>query len=289
MPSRTAIVSFLLSLMVFVVSAASLRADGCSTLFLWRPGTCEGVDLSKPLETDRPDFTESPTTVGQGVLQVEGGYTFTYDREGDTRTTDHSFPETLFRLGMFADWFELRLDWNYEVQRTSTDGAVDNESGANDLNIGCKIALTPQDEMLPETGVILEMTVPSGGDDFTADRVLPGINYCFSWNLDKDEKWSLSGSTAFGGEADDVTNDPFTQFSQSLSLGHEFNDKVHVYVEWYVLSPLGADTNPAQDYINGGFAVLINKDVQWDIRAGAGLNEGADDFFAGAGLSIRYY
>ena len=287
MPSRTAIVSFLLSLTVFVVAAASLRADGCSTLFLWRPGTCEGVDLSKPLETDRPDFTETPTTVGQGVLQVEGGYTFTYDREGGTRTTDHSFPETLFRLGMFADWFELRLDWNYEVQRTSTDGAVDDESGANDLNIGCKIALTPQDEMLPETGVILEMTVPSGGDDFTADRVLPGINYCFGWELN--DKWSLYCSTAFGGEADDVTNDPFTQFAQSFSLGHEFNDKVRGYTEYYVLSPIGADTNPAQNYIDGGFTVLINKDVQWDIRAGVGLNEGADDFFTGTGLSIRYY
>src|SRR6476646_2336561 len=174
MPVRSTVPLLLISLTLLAAASSSACADGCSTLFLWRPGQCEGVDLSKPLETDRPDFTESPTTVGQGVFQVEGGYTFTYDREGGTRTTDHSFPETLFRLGTFADRFEFRLDWNYDVQRTATGGAVENASGANDLNIGCKIALTPQDEMLPETGVILEMTVPSGGDDFTADRVLPG-------------------------------------------------------------------------------------------------------------------
>ena len=86
-----------------------------------------------------------------------------------------------------------------------------------------------------------------------------------------------------------MTNDPFTQFAQSFSLGDEFNDKVRGYTEYYVLSPIGADTNPAQNYIDGGFTVLINKDVQWDIRAGVGLNEGADDFFTGTGLSIRYY
>ena len=188
---------------------------------------------------------------------------------------------------MFADWFEFRLDWNYEVERTVTGGAVENASGADDLNIGIKIALTPQDQMLPETGVILQMSVPTGGDDFTTDRVLPGINYLYGWDLN--EKWWLYGSTAFGGEVDDVTIDPYTQFAQSFTLGHELNDKLRTYVEWYVLSPIGADTNRAQDYLNGGFTVLINKDVQWDIRAGVGLNESADDFFAGTGLSIRYY
>ncbi|MGH7200498.1 MAG: transporter [Planctomycetaceae bacterium] len=33
---------------------------------------------------------------------------------------------------------------------------------------------------------------------------------------------------------------------------------------------------------------LINDDVQWDIRAGWGLNSAADDFFCGTGLSIRF-
>ena len=44
-----------------------------------------------------------------------------------------------------------------------------------------------------------------------------------------------------------------------------------------------------QYYFNGGFIVYLNKDVQWDIRAGVGLNDAADDFFAGCGLVLRYY
>ena len=52
---------------------------------------------------------------------------------------------------------------------------------------------------------------------------------------------------------------------------------------------MSADTNRPENYLNGGFTVLINNDIQWDIRAGVGLDEAADDFFAGSGISLRYF
>ncbi len=201
--------------------------------------------------------------------------------------TNHSFPETLLRVGVLADWLELRADWNYEVQRTKIGAVVSNESGADDLNLGMKIALTSQQCCLPETGVIIEMSVPTGGDDFTANKVLPGVEYCYDWELNED--WSLAGMTAMVGAVDDVTNDLYSQFEQSLSLEHSWTEQIKSYTEWYVLSPISADTNRPQEYFNAGFTVLINKDTQWDIRAGVGLNEAADNFFAGSGLSLRYY
>ncbi|MCA9212882.1 MAG: hypothetical protein KDB27_07455 [Planctomycetales bacterium] len=32
----------------------------------------------------------------------------------------------------------------------------------------------------------------------------------------------------------------------------------------------------------------MSDDVQFDIRAGMGLNDDADDFFVGTGLSVRF-
>ena len=247
----------------------------------------EGSPLDEPLETDRPDFTESPTTVGQGVVQLETGYTFTSDAEDGVHTTNHSFPETLLRVGLLTNWLEFRADWNYEIERTKTGGTADTVSGPDDLTIGFKIALTPQQGCLPETGIIIDLSVPTGGDAFTSGVAQPGVNYCFSWDLNK--KWSLSGSTAIGGAADDVTNDAYMEFSQSLSLEHTWSEKTKTFTEWYVLSPIGADTNLPQEYFDAGLTFLINNDVQWDIRAGVGLNEAADNFFAGSGLSLRYY
>lgn len=48
--------------------------------------------------------------------RLETGYTYFLDKQGNTRTQVHSFPESLLRVGMFAEWFELRLGYNYIAQ-----------------------------------------------------------------------------------------------------------------------------------------------------------------------------
>jgi hypothetical protein len=55
-----------------------------------------------------------------------------------------------------------------------------------------------------------------------------------------------------------------------------------------VLAPCSADTNHTEHYFNGGFSLRLTNDIQWDFRAGVGLNDAADDFFTGTGLSVRF-
>jgi Putative MetA-pathway of phenol degradation len=270
-----------------LIRDAAARERG--TLMQWSYGTSfeGGPDLNEPLVTDRPDFTEAPVTVGAGVIQLETGYTFTYDNQDGDRTRNHSFPESLFRIGMFADWFEFRVEWNYAIEDFEIGGIEDRNSGAEDMTLGVKLALTPQECMLPETAIILQMSLPTGADAFSADEVLAGFNYLYGWDIT--EELSMGGSTAVNGATDDETADIYTQFSQSWTFNRSLGEQVTGYVEWYVLVPISADTNRTQNYFNGGFSVLLNDNVQWDIRAGVGLNEAADDFFAGSGLSIRYF
>ncbi|MCI0334429.1 MAG: transporter [Planctomycetes bacterium] len=276
---------------VFAIAPDCLASENGyrKTLMQWSYGTSfeGGPDLYEPLVTDRPDFTESSVTVGYGVVQLETGYTFTYDSAGDDRTRSHSFPESLLRVGMFAEWFEFRIEWNYFDEETEIGGVEDSVSGAEDLGLGMKIALTPQECLLPETAIILQMTVPSGSSELTADEVLPGFNYLYSWEIN--DEWSTGGSTAINNAIDDVTFDSYSEFSQSWTVGHSWSDRVGSYVEWFVIAPTSADTNRVENYFNGGFTVLFNNDLQWDIRAGVGLNSAADDFFTGTGLSFRYW
>ncbi len=285
----------ILRLMTFaaVVAVVSnpIRAESGyrKTLLQWSYGTSfeGGPDVYGPLVTERPYFSKSAVTVGYHVIQLETGYTFAYDSAGDDRTRSHSFPESLLRVGMFAEWFEFRIDWNYLEEQTEIGGVEDTVSGAEDLRLGMKLALTPQECLLPETAIILQMTVPSGSSELTADEVLPGFNYLYSWDIN--EEWSTGGSTAINGAIDDVSLDSYTEFSQSWTLGHSWTDRVGSYVEWFVIAPTSADTNRVENYFNGGFTVLFNNDLQWDIRAGVGLNSAADDFFTGTGLSFRYW
>jgi hypothetical protein len=63
---------------------------------------------------------------------------------------------------------------------------------------------------------------------------------------------------------------------------------VGAYAEWYGLMPNGAATARPEHYFNGGFTYLLCDNMQFDIRAGVGLNDVADDYFVGTGLSIRF-
>ena len=255
------------------------------TLFQWSYGTSfsGGPDLDEPLVTDRPDFTEASSTVGLGVAQLEIGYTYTFDDDGATNTKAHSYPEPLLRYGILADWLELKVGWNYANEES---GGFD-FSGSEDLYLGFKVGLTPQEGILPEMAVIPQMTVPTGANAFTTDEVLPGINWIYGWEIN--DCIVTAGSTQFNRTVDDVTSGSYTEWAQSWTIGYSLTDKVGGYTEWFALFPHSADTAKPEHFFNGGFTYLVNNDIQWDIRAGLGLNSAADDYFVGTGVSIRFH
>jgi hypothetical protein len=167
-------------------------------------------------------------------------------------------------------------------------GAGDTDlEGAEDLYIGAKLALTPQSGCLPETGIILQGTVPSGSSAFTAGEVLVGVNYLYGWDVN--DFFSFGGGTQANRALDPNGEDFYVEFAQSLTTGYGWTDEWASYAEWFMFAPAGAETAQNQQYFNTGVTYLINDNVQWDIRAGVGLNEEADDFFTGSGVSIRMY
>lgn len=66
-------------------------------------GNGGNTEEENTITTDRPDFTEASSTVGRGRVQLEAGYTFLRSYADGVTTRIHSYPETLFRLGLFAD------------------------------------------------------------------------------------------------------------------------------------------------------------------------------------------
>jgi hypothetical protein len=254
------------------------------TLMRWNSDVAEegGPNLDEPLVTDRPDFTEASSTVGQGVVQCENGYTYSFDNDGTDETISHSYPESLWRIGVFAEWFEVRFAFNYAHEEVNSV----NDSGWEDIYVGVKLGLTGQAGILPEMAIVPQMTVPTGDDTLTADEVLPGINWLYSWKIN--DFLSTAGSTQFNRAPDVLTNDPYTEWAQSWTLGYTLSDSVGAYTEWFGLFPHSADSAETEHYFNGGFTFYFTDNVMWDIRAGVGLNEAADDYFAGTGLSLRF-
>lgn len=257
------------------------------TLFSWNAsGQLQGGPPSRdePLVSDRPDFTEAPTTVGRGVTQLEMGYTYTHDGSGSDRTTSHSFPEALCRIGLFADWFELRIAYTQGSELSSLSGTPMTTTQSHVLYLGAKLGLTLQQGMLPRMAIIPQMTVPLASDASFA-QVTPGVNWLYDWGLT--DRLATGGSTQLNKALDD-DGSVYFELAQSWTITYQITEQLGCYTEWYAFFPSGATFARPEHYLNGGFLFLVTNDLQLDIRAGVGLNESAADYFAGTGLVRRF-
>ena len=275
------------------------------TLFDWggraEPGA-GGPPTDGPLVSVRPSFTDSTVTVGRGVAQLEFGYLYTGDDPGDGTgpVRRHNFGDGLFRLGVVADWLEVRAGGAALTESAAPAAGASRTTarGGGDLSLAAQIALTPPAGPLPKTAVIVGTSVPTGSGAFSAGRALPAAVLVYQWGLT--DRLSLGGNTrvarrvagpgpaavaAFGGAAGPPTD--YTELAQSAILSASLTDRVGLFGEYFTLLPT---SGPAADehYLDGGVTVLLTDDLQYDARVGAGLNGAADDFFAGTGLSIRF-
>ncbi|MEX0679090.1 MAG: transporter [Pirellulales bacterium] len=267
-----------------------LCRDDCyrpKTLFAWSGQERNYVNgtQDEPLVSDRPDFTEASSCVGLRRVQVEMGYTYIRDNNNATVGSAHSFPETLLRVGMFAEWFEARVAWNYGIHLDHT-GIVSNIfQGGDDLYLGAKLALTEQDGWRPEMALVPQMNVPTGPPEVSDGEVEPGVNWLYGWDVN--EWLAMGGSTQVNRALDDA--DVFyAEFAQSWTFNYTLTEKLGAYTEWFAFFPAGSVVALPEHYFDGGFIYLAHKNVQYDIRAGVGLNDPADDFFGGVGAVLRF-
>lgn len=242
------------------------------------------VQAQQPLVSDRPGFTEATSTVGRGIAQIEFGYTFGLDRSNGARVHAHSLGEPLLRLGLLADWLELRVAVPPVAQRMPLDGSSSTESGLDDLYLGAKLALSEQNGGFPALAILPQATVPTGSEAFSSDEVLPGVNVLYGWDLS--DAVSLTGSTQVNRVVG-VSGNAMAEWAQSVSWGRALGARHGLYAEWFATFQEDSELRQAEHYFNTGLAWHITDNLQWDVRVGFGLNDDTEDFFLGTGLSVR--
>lgn len=253
-----------------------------STLFLWSGQAPVPVEPNPEMATDRPDVTESSSTVGSGVLQIEAGYTYLQDCTAGQLNQSHSFPEVLLRYGTPADWLELRFASNISHQKAETTSFT----GTEDLYFGAKLGLTLQEGLYPEMALVPQMTIPSGSGTLTAGKLLPGVNWLYGWDIN--DAVSTAGSTQFNFSVDEESGKDYTEWTQTWTVGFALHDQIGAYTEWFAFIPHASDSARTEHYANCGLTFQATDNIQWDIRTGMGLNDAAADWFSGIGLSIRF-
>lgn len=213
--------------------------------------------LSAQIVTDRPDQTESSSTVGKGNLQIESGLLLGFMGEESPSTRQLLIPTTLFRYGL-TKGIELRLGSQFETLKTGETSV----QGISDIHLGAKFQIFQKEDSRTEIAFVSHLVVPTGSPEVSSTHYATINRLAVSHELN--EKlgfaYNLGYNYAGTGSGD---------FTYSMVLAVGVNEKVGVYIE-----PYGEVVN-MEDFlsnINGGFTYLLNENLQLDFSFGTGIN-----------------
>jgi hypothetical protein len=256
------------------------------------------ADRDGPINTDRPTFTPANTVVPLGRVQFESGFTFNQTQAGPSRSAVYDFPELAVRIGIM-DRVEFRTFWlgqTYTQTRPQPGAIWSTIAGVSDMEVGFKTQLIkgdPKRKWLPTTALITSVFAPTGGASYySSQTVQPYINVIYAWS--PTEKLSIGGSTGYLGmrqqalPGSGLKADSFSRFHQSLLAFYTATERMTLFYEWYIFTFTSAADNRPQNFMDGGVLYRLSPNIQLDLRAGFGLSGRPDDFFTGAGFSIRF-
>jgi hypothetical protein len=224
------------------------------------------------LETDRPDQTETPFTVGKNMFQAENGYSIWNAKNKIQQQNIVS----LLRFGL-SEKFELRAE--IARDRYNNESINYNERGLTPIEVGFKANLTSEKGLIPKTSLIAHIALPTvASATFKGNYYAPNFRFTMQHTLSK--KQSLSYN--LGGEwgADDGSFTPL----YTLASGYDFSKLVYGYVELFGFFP---NRQIAEHTAAGGVAFLVKPNVQFDISGGIGLTPTATKNYWALGLSFR--
>ena len=234
---------------------------------------------AQQIETDRPDFTEGTSTVPDGAIQLEAGYT--YASAGDL--SGHQVGEALLRFGLIPG-LELRAELPSFQKMSGEFGPIEfDESGWSDAAVGMKLGLyeAGMAEGLPSLALLLGTSLPTGDDQFGAASWEPEAILALGWEFAP--RVGLGANVGYAQRAF-TEDDRYDEFSASVALGLPVTSSIGAFVEYFGIRP-DNDFGTESDYVDGGLTFLLSPTFQLDSRIGINLDGDADEMFFGVGLA----
>ena len=233
----------------------------------------QGYGTAQKINTDRPDQTESSSTIPKKSLQIESGMLLGYAEEGGISLREIAIPSTLFRYGISKN-VELRVVSQYlHIREENTELEI---SGIADLEIGTKIQLFKKEDSRTEIAFLTHLVVPTGTKQVSLGNV--GTINKLSVSHEFSDTMGLGynvGYNYFGRE------NGFLTYSVALAIA--ITEKAGIYIEPY------GDIGLFDKYfsnIDAGITYLLKDNFQLDFSFGTGLNYTMNYLSAGFSWNI---
>jgi len=226
---------------------------------------------AQTIVTDRPDQTESSTTVPLKSLQVESGILFGNYENGLIKQT--LIPSTLLRYGLTKD-IELRFVQQFE--NIKNDVTSQSDFGISDLEIGAKIQLLKKEDINTEIAFLSHLILPTGSNGLTNDKFGTINKLAISHELN--DKLGLGYNVGYANMGEGDGNLSYT-LALGIGLGEKFGTYIELYGEYAEFSDWGSN-------FDSGLTYLLKDNFQLDISFGLGLNHEMHYFSLGFSWNI---
>jgi hypothetical protein len=229
------------------------------------------TQTSAPIETDRPDITNSSVVIPVGSFQNENGVNFS--KRDDSRELDGT--NTRLRFGI-APCLEVLVDLPSYVRTFRGP----EPSGFTNTAPAVKWQISPipgKFDLSATAGVAL----PTGTVAITGPGVQPYLQ--FPWSIELGSGWAITGMVTNFFIPDNPVN-RYTNQSTVL-VERQIGERAFLFVEYVGEFPL---VGSATQLFNSGGGYRITNTQQIDFHVGIGLNRNAPAYIFGIGYSFRF-
>jgi len=225
-----------------------------------------------PIDTDRPDQTESPVTINKNWLQIEHGFDAETDNENSILGSS-----TLFRYGLL-ERVELRLEADFIYTPSSTFSPATTE--LQPIVIGAKISLWQEKKWIPKTSLLIDAGMPFlAARSFKNFNAQPGLRLNFQNTLSQTISWGYNAGVEWDGE----NSSPY--YIYTFSNGINLSKKLYGFLELF--GSINKNDFPQHNF-DAGLSFLLNNNCKLDVSSGAGLTRAAPDWSLAIGISVRF-
>ncbi len=237
------------------------------------------------ISTDRPDYVDSSSVVGEKHLQIETSVQQERNKRDGIRTRNVSTP-ILMRYGISKNG-ELRIQTDGRLINRTDDtgtGVQASDHGAADTALSVKWHLADGEDIHPSLGVIMQADLDTGSLGFRGNGVRPSIRTPIEWELPMQFDVGIMPGLAL--DRTDAGR-RFASASFGVVLGKAWTDNLRTFVELSAPQITQARNGGTQLSFDTGISYLLSNDCQIDTAILRGLNKNTPDTTWTIGFSFR--
>jgi len=280
--SKFAIHSFLADLILKIIGVChahnqkkSFLLLGLNMTFLILSSNKLNAQYSDVLRTGRPGQAIGAFTVGNNILQFQQGFDFS--SFSNSSYIPFRFTNVhIIRFGILESVeISTLIDYQYNEKRFETETTY--QSGIRNLQLGFRFHINDQKRWMPATAFQMRLKMPGISKDYESKYVAPIMIFVANWGLPKKMSVATNWVLSYSG------NDAIPTGKYVLHFGFPIYKNLKGFTENYgQLKESVFETR-----FDGGFAYLVNNNVQLDLYGGYGSNNGIQDYFINTGISWR--